>query len=327
MKKSLRDLILELNALDSSIDRALLREGYLVSSAATSDWIPADIRQRVRQALSALPERGGITLREYRVQALGGIRDLAQAWGGKCLSQTYEGFRIPFELECANGHHFQMLMHGLRRGHWCHACFYDHATVYSLTDARAIAAERGGQCLSRRYRNAREKMRWRCSAGHMWSACLDQVLHGDWCRMCHVGSIKPQQAELERAAAGRGGRCLSAYVDKETALEWQCAEGHVWSAPWFRVSKGQWCHRCAVKARTRTIDDLREVAQSRGGRCLSATYLGVHEKHEWECMDKHVWQATANSVWRGSWCPECAKESRRMARNRRKNKGPVPILV
>jgi hypothetical protein len=46
---------------------------------------------------------------------------------------------------------------------------------------------------------------------------------------------------IEMTAAERGGRCLSTYVDKETGLEWQRAEGHTWSAPWFRVSKGQWC--------------------------------------------------------------------------------------
>lgn len=80
-------------------------------------------------------------------------------------------------------------------------------------------------------------MRWRCGVGHVWPACLDQILHGDWCRMCHFESIKPPQAEIERAAAERGGRCLSAYVDKETPLEWHCAEGHISTAEWFRVKR------------------------------------------------------------------------------------------
>jgi hypothetical protein len=45
--------------------------------------------------------------------------------------------------------------------------------------------------------------------------------------------------------------------------------GHTWLAPWFRVSKGQWCHQCAVKARTRTIEQMQEFALLRGGHCLS----------------------------------------------------------
>ncbi|TCK32028.1 hypothetical protein B0G84_9160 [Paraburkholderia sp. BL8N3] len=114
---------------------------------------------------------------------------------------------------------------------------------------------------------------------------------------------------------------------KETPLEWQCAEGHIWKAQWFRVKKGQWCHRCAVTARTRTIEQMQEVANSRGGRCLSTAYPGVHGKLDLECGKGHTWKATVNSVWRGSWCPECAWESRRLARNRRRSKGSVPIMV
>ncbi|WP_341312404.1 hypothetical protein WN982_13035 [Paraburkholderia sp. IMGN_8] len=258
---------------------------------------------------------------------LDAIRALAHAWGGQCLSKAYEGHKVPLVFECAVAHRFPMLMHGLRLGHWCHACAYDRATIYSLDDARAIAAERGGRCLSRSYLNSREKMRWRCEAGHTWSACLEQVLRGDWCQACHFERIKPRQDDIERAAAERGGRCLSAYIDKETPLQWQCAEGHTWFAPWFRVSKGQWCHLCAVKARTRTIEQMQDLAQSRGGRCLSTVYPGPHGKIEWQCGKGHAWHATVNSVWRGSWCPECAWESRRMARNRRRSKGAVPILL
>ncbi|OJA64492.1 hypothetical protein BGV68_01410 [Burkholderia ubonensis] len=199
--------------------------------------------------------------------------------------------------------------------------------MYSLKDARAAAVKRGGQCLSRRYHNSRKNLRWRCAADHTWTASLECVLRGDWCQQCHFESIKPRQENIERAAVERGGRCLSAYVDKETPLQWQCAEGHTWLAPWFRVSKGQWCHLCAVKARTRTIEQMQELAQSRGGRCLSTVYPGAHGKIEWQCAKGHVWHASVNSVWRGSWCPECAWASRRMARRQKQGKNLVPIMV
>ncbi|MFC4702621.1 hypothetical protein ACFPAA_02915 [Paraburkholderia caffeinitolerans] len=290
--------------------------------AARSLAVSQETRARVQTALAALPNRRGKPTREYYDQLLSGIQVLAQAWHGSCLSAEFPGADVPLEFECAAGHRFQMLIHGLRLGHWCHACAYDRATLHTLDEAHTIAAQRGGECLSRRYRARPRKMRWRCEAGHTWSAAFEGVLKGDWCQQCHLERIRPKQDDFARVATAHGGRCLSAYVDKETPLQWQCAEGHTWFAPWSRVSKGEWCHQCAAKARTRTIEDLREVAQSRGGRCLSDTYLGVHEKHEWECMDKHVWQATANSVYRGSWCPECAWESRRMARNE-----PVRIFV
>jgi hypothetical protein len=298
-----------------------------MNRAAWSPRVPATIRKRVQRVLATLPGPGGSGAPDYRVRTFAGVQNLANAWGGTCLSAGYEGHKVPLDFACAAGHRFSMLMHGLRLGHWCQACAYDRATIYSLDDARAVAAERGGRCLSRRYHNSREKMRWRCESGHTWAASLEQVLHGDWCQACHFERIKPRQEDIERAAIERGGCCLSAYVDKETPLQWQCAEGHTWFAPWFRVSKGQWCHLCAVKARTRTIEQMQELAQSRGGRCLSTVYPGAHGKIEWQCAKGHVWHASVNSVWRGSWCPECAWASRRMGRRQKQGKNLVPIMV
>ncbi|WP_018418267.1 MULTISPECIES: zinc-ribbon domain-containing protein [Paraburkholderia] len=220
-----------------------------------------------------------------------------------------------------------MLTKAVRMGHWCVDCAYDRAIIHSLEEARATAIDRGGVCLSRRYVNTRERMRWRCKAGHTWSASLEAVLRGDWCQTCHFERIKPRPDDIKQVAAARGGRCLSAYVDKETPLEWQCAEGHTWSAPWSRVSRSQWCNLCAAKARSRTVEQMQDLAQSRGGQCLSTVYPGAHGKLEWMCAKGHAWHASVNSVWRGSWCPQCAHDSRRIARAQGKRKSRVPILV
>lgn len=298
-----------------------------MKGAEDSQRVAAATRNRVQVALAAMPRRAGLDAVTFRARLFEGIRELANAWGGTCMSKTYANHSVPLEFTCAAGHRFSMRVHGLRLGHWCRACAYDRATIYSLDDASVAAEKRRGRCLSRRYRNSREPLRWRCQAGHTWSASLEQVLRGDWCQTCHFERIKPRQLDIDRAATERGGICLSAYVDKETPLQWQCAEGHTWSAPWFRVSKGQWCHQCAVKARTRTIEQMHELAQSRGGRCLSTVYPGAHGKIEWQCAKGHVWHASVNSVWRGSWCPECAWESRRIARRQAKRKNLVPNLV
>ncbi|WP_157651689.1 zinc-ribbon domain-containing protein [Burkholderia ubonensis] len=301
--------------------------GATMKSAADSPRIAASTRSRVQQALAALPGRGGVDAVTFCSRLFEGIRELARAWGGTCLSEKYVDHTVPFEFTCAEGHRFSMRVHGLRLGHWRRACAYERATVYPLDDARAAAESQLGHCLSRRYRNNREPLRWRCEAGHTWSASLEQVLRGDWCQMCHFDRIKPRQQEIDRAAVERGGICLSAYVDKETPLQWQCAEGHTWSALWFRIRKGQWCHQCAVKARTRTIEQMQVLAHSRGGRCLSTVYPGAHGKIEWQCGKGHAWHASVNSVWRGSWCPECAWESRRIARRQAKRKNSVPIMI
>jgi hypothetical protein len=55
-----------------------------------------------------------------------------------------------------------------------------------------------------------------------------------------------------------------------------------------------------------TIQQMRELAESRGGRCLSAEYLGSGAMLEWACTHGHTWTATPNNVKnRHSWCPRC----------------------
>ena len=43
-----------------------------------------------------------------------------------------------------------------------------------------------------------------------------------------------------------------------------------------------------------TIEEMHEIARSRGGTCLSETY--VSSKLRWRCAQGHEWEATPNNV-------------------------------
>ena len=55
-----------------------------------------------------------------------------------------------------------------------------------------------------------------------------------------------------------------------------------------------------------TIDDMRELAESRGGQCLSTEFSGIGSKLKWKCGFGHDWEATPVCIKAGHWCPECA---------------------
>jgi hypothetical protein len=55
-----------------------------------------------------------------------------------------------------------------------------------------------------------------------------------------------------------------------------------------------------------TIDDMQQLAVSRGGLCLSNEYAGTHEYLLWQCKFGHVWQSIPSNIKKGSWCPECS---------------------
>ena len=56
-----------------------------------------------------------------------------------------------------------------------------------------------------------------------------------------------------------------------------------------------------------TIEEMREIAEKRGGKCLSNTYVNAETKLLWECTEGHKWEATTCSVkYSFTWCPYCA---------------------
>lgn len=129
--------------------------------------------------------------------------------------------------------------------------------------------------------------------------------------------------EMQQLAASRGGRCLSAtYVNMETKLLWQCAEGHQWEAKPHHIKDGIWCPMCArlkqAEMHRLSLEAMQQLAASRGGKCLSATYVNRLTKLLWQCAEGHQWEASPKNIKQGTWCPMCAQVKRRKSRLKRR---------
>jgi hypothetical protein len=59
-----------------------------------------------------------------------------------------------------------------------------------------------------------------------------------------------------------------------------------------------------------TIDEMREIAKSRGGKCLSKKYINNNTNLSWQCSNGHIWKAVPSNVKSGKWCPKCAIQKR-----------------
>lgn len=115
----------------------------------------------------------------------------------------------------------------------------------------------------------------------------------------------------KQLAGDRGGVCLSQeYINSKTKLRWRCAEGHEWAAIPENVKGGHWCLICGNKKQGRkkakTIEEIRLLAQARGGECLSAEYANSQTKLKWKCAKGHEWLAQPSNIQQGRWCPRCA---------------------
>jgi thiol-disulfide isomerase/thioredoxin len=55
-----------------------------------------------------------------------------------------------------------------------------------------------------------------------------------------------------------------------------------------------------------TIVELKKLAESKGGKCLSDVYINSKTKLLWECQKGHTWETVLGSIKQGHWCPVCA---------------------
>jgi hypothetical protein len=178
---------------------------------------------------------------------------------------------------------------------------------HTIEEMRKLAKDRGGRCLSDRYVGALVKLKWQCRNGHGWEAIPAAVKKGTWCPKC-AGKQKLTIEEMREMAKKRGGVCLSKeYVNATTNLLWRCRKGHEWWAKPNNVRNGTWCPICAGVQKL-TIEEMRGIAEKRGGWCLSEQYVNSTTKLRWMCGKGHVWEAVPASVKYGRWCSICARK-------------------
>jgi hypothetical protein len=317
----------------------------------------------------------------------------------------------------------------------------------TLEKIQQFVAKRGGECLSKEYKNSKTKMEWRCHVGHVWRTTYDSIHSGQWCPYCSSGlyericrcyfeqlfkksfpKVRPdwlknsrgngmeldgyckelslafehngrqhytneskwskdlekrkeddrfkinqckakgitliiipelvemlpvtqlreyiktelQQQQypiplefdsieidtssvyvnedyikynqLKNYAISKNGKMLSKqFLGMHTPHKWGCNIcGYEWKArPHNIITGGTWCPKCVGLAKG-SIEEMRLLAESRGGKCLSRTYKNSESVLKWECGKcNHIWEASVMSVKNGKhWCPSCARQSK-----------------
>ena len=129
-----------------------------------------------------------------------------------------------------------------------------------------------------------------------------------------LASLRNTIDDVKALALAKGGQCLSShYLNRRSPLLWKCALGHrPWRASYSNVMAGTWCPTCGRSIHG-TIDEMKQLASSRGGQCLSDRFVDYHTPLVWQCAKRHRWRAEPNNIIgrgrkAGSWCPKCARE-------------------
>lgn len=134
---------------------------------------------------------------QFQPLGLEDIQALPRERGGACLSTDYVNNHTPLLFRCAEGHEWRCEEgHTWRakpanvlRGTWCPVCA--GSVALTIQDLQHVARSKGGECLSKRYRNAFTPLKWRCEKGHFWKAPAASVkpwryAAGTWCPECAI---------------------------------------------------------------------------------------------------------------------------------------------
>ena len=196
------------------------------------------------------PVCGNIRQGRSKAHTIEMMKQIAASRGGECLSTIYSNNTTRLLWRCCKGHEWEAIPGSIvgsktRKGTWCPICKGKMPKEMALRFLQEVASKRGGTLLSKEYKGALTKHRWRCAKGHEWEATADSVKRSTWCPAC-AGSLRLNLEIMRQQAAKLGGKCLSKkYINSGTPLKWQCAEGHEWTAVWDSVSKFHWCPICS----------------------------------------------------------------------------------
>ena len=239
------------------------------------------------------------------------IKELLLSSGMAWIAGDYKNIREKnLLIQCPSGHQTLWTGEAVLSRRPCPEC---KKTGY-LEEVISICTARGGELLSPSVPKTTDKLRILCGEGHdTHTLTLHKLRAGGWCLKCGGRFLDKKEAlaQAKEYAKSRGGRCLStAYVNADSPMRWQCGSGHpAWDAPFVTVVRARrWCGLCAGNRVDpgKVIEEAKQIARAKHGKCLSATYTRAQEPISWQCELGHKFSATINAVRRGGWCPECS---------------------
>lgn len=230
--------------------------------------------------------------------------NIAKEKEGKCLSVEYINPRALILWSCKEDHQWKTSLDNILHGHWCPYCC--KSKPLNIEIAKKLAEEHRGECLSIEY-TPKKSLIWKCEKGHIWKARLESIKNANtWCMKCFQKNFSLDDAK--KFSEKHNGICLSTEYIPGKKLTWQCNKGHIWKANLYQINhRNSWCPECFGNKRL-TLEAAHEIAQRRGGLCLSTEYT-PKKKLKWQCNKGHIWTAKIHTLKRKdnpTWCPHCS---------------------
>jgi hypothetical protein len=239
------------------------------------------------------------------------MQNIACSKGGKCLSKEYINTHTKLQFLCSEGHKFENQPAHILKGQWCPICsagvserlcreYFEHIFGYKfpkirpkwLIGLKGHRLELDGYCKElnlafeyqgRQHFNKNEFFHKKRS--------FDEQKKNDEIKrkICKAKGITlveiPDLKDKDRMDSLVVQECMKKGIDIPSA-EFNPND--------FDVSS------------PKKLKKIKDLAISKGGKCLSKRYINVSTRLRFKCKNGHEWETSPASIKSGSWCPYCA---------------------
>ncbi len=114
------------------------------------------------------------------------VKSFIESKGGSLVSKFSRVDR-PITMQCSNNHTpWTTTFDSIHRGSWCPHCA--HNRPICLNDIAKHGKQKGFTLLSKTYIRCSDKLKWRCSDGHIFYKCWNTIRCGQCCPICYIGT-------------------------------------------------------------------------------------------------------------------------------------------
>ena len=237
------------------------------------------------------------------------MKDLATKKGGQCLSLQYKNNKTKLLWKCADGHKFEAAPNNVKNGWWCPYCNW-----YKNEEKCRFILE---LLLKTKFKKTRTLIKGFELDGYSQKFNLAFEYNGEQ----HYGllffkftedklnKIKIQDIKKKEECKKRGINLLIIPYTETKNLE-NLVSFISNQIKILKISLAIDPNTISLETLPQSISaikELNEIAQKRGGECLSDEYFNSQTKLLWKCEKGHIWTATPDSIKNSnSWCPVCA---------------------
>ncbi len=266
------------------------------------------------------PECIKIKLREKLRLNIEVWHKIAEERGGKCLSSEYKNNATPMLWKCANGHKWKARYANIRNGRWCPECSYGlgericraffeqlfnkpfpKAFPKWLENERKGQMELDGYCEELKLAFEHQGRQHY----HMDNPFINS--HSEF-------TLRQKDDERKRELCKEYGVVLLEIpeipvmlkiTDVKEFIKKESLKSGIKIPSVFETKQVSFKEAYAPD----NLKYFRQIAESRGGKLISNSFLGWKTRLEWQCKEGHLWEALPFNVKKGHWCQKCANKN------------------